>query len=644
MEGLHPPSRAATSSLPSEPRGLSAPTTDMIGRANLSHLERQGQVFSPRHVARNVRLLVGAATQHLQDDPALLPVQVSRRLPLRIRRGIGEVFLRAGTSLPAGSGVAALGAVMSGDDAAANALLETEPRSTSRLRDEVAVISDRADLLRGDSSAPVRARAAWSAGDLSGAVGVLEREGMGATAQARRFRSELRMLDLGYSLVPRPSGAGYLMREPGQPLCVLHLLTNSLPHTQSGYAVRTHNILTALDRHGIESVALTRTGYPVMVGKPFCADEDVVDGVRYCRSLPSRLGDTPQERLEQEVDEALRIVEHFRPHVIHATTDFRNALVAQAVSASTGIPWILEVRGLMEKTWIASHREGRSRDEAARSEKVEKIMAKEGELARLAHAVVTLSRGMARELEGRGVSPDRIVLVPNAVDETLLDERMTPQQARKGISERIEQTALAVGAVSALVDYEGFDTLLEAAAMILDDEGVPEEIRGGLQVVLVGDGVSAPKLREQARRLGIEDRVLLPGRVPREDAKRWVQALDVVVVPRKDLEVSRTVTPQKPVEAMALGRPVVVSDLPALRETVEGTSGEIAGVLVPPDDPARLAETLVDLLGDSLRREDLAQAGRAAAADRTWGAMMRRYESAYLSVLREADKEAIGGE
>ena len=55
------------------------------------------------------------------------------------------------------------------------------------------------------------------------------------------------------------------------------------------------------------------------------------------------------------MERALELVDEFRPHVIHATTNYYNALVAQAVSAATGLPWVLEMRGLMEKTWIASH-------------------------------------------------------------------------------------------------------------------------------------------------------------------------------------------------------------------------------------------------------------------------------------------------
>src|SRR5699024_6135838 len=187
----------------------------------------------------------------------------------------------------------------------------------------------------------------------------------------------------------------------GARLRVLHLLTNSLPHTQSGYSLRSHRILKALRDEGISSVALTRTGYPVMVGIPGAKDEDVVDGIRYVRTLPDRLPRTQEERLQTEVERALQLVAEFRPHVLHVTTNYQNVLVAQAVADATGLPWVFEVRGLMEQTWVASRRTDEARALAARSEKHDLVAAKEAEQAREADAVVTLSATMADELVGR---------------------------------------------------------------------------------------------------------------------------------------------------------------------------------------------------------------------------------------------------
>lgn len=595
-------------------------------------------------MARNLRLLVQAGAQHLIDDPVLFVVQVSRRMPLSARSGLGVVLRRVGITLPGGEGIAALGAYMAGNTLEAARIARTPTGMESRLRGEVAVLLDFEVPLGYGASAETRARAVWSHGELNAALEILEGAGRGEFRYARRLRSEIALLQPGKVLSPPNYNRDQSFRELSENLRVLHLVTNSLPHTQSGYSLRTHRILTSLREIGAESVAVTRTGYPVMIGAVAARDEDIIDGVRYVRVFPRSLPQTQEERLDRQVERAIELANEVRPHILHATTNYYNALVAQAVSAATGIPWVLEVRGLMEQTWIASHGSEISRSAAAASEKTRLIAAREGELAAAADAVVTLGRGMAEELIARGVPADSITLVPNGIDESLLAEELSPEQARAQISLEIPQGAFVVGAVSALVEYEGFDVLLRAVAAILDDPIVPSALKARLHVLLAGDGSAAPGLLDLARRLGIAERVHLPGRVPRGEAKTWVQALDVVTIPRLDREVTRTVTPQKPIEAMALSRPVVVSDLPALRETVTDAKGNPVGRLFPAEDAIALANAVVTLAEDDAGRREVGQLGRALAEQRTWDVLMRRYDSLYRQVSRTDGGGVSGGE
>ena len=98
-------------------------------------------------------------------------------------------------------------------------------------------------------------------------------------------------------------------------------------------------------------------------------------------------------------------------------------------------------------------------------------------------------------------------------------------------------------------------------------------------------------------------------------------------VPRRDLPVTRAVTPMKTVEASATGRPVVASDLPALAELVEDGR---TGLLVPAEDPAALATALDRLAEDPAERARLGAAGRDwALQTRTWEANARRYRALY---------------
>lgn len=156
--------------------------------------------------------------------------------------------------------------------------------------------------------------------------------------------------------------------------------------------------------------------------------------------------------------------------------------------------------------------------------------------------------------------------------------------------------------------------------------------------MIVGDGQAAPGLRALADQLDIADRTIMPGRVSRHAARTWVQALDVVVVPRLDVEVARTVTPQKPVEAMALGRPVIISDLPALRETVARADGTLNAVTHPAGSVPGLADAIMGLATDPARARRLAQTGLDAAANRTWPALVRQYGKLYADVISQEER------
>lgn len=593
---------------------------------------------------RNIRLLVQAAAQHLVDDPAFFAIQASRRLPFPVRVRVGVVLERAALRYP---GVGALGAMMAGhQDAAIDALRRNleSGRSPSRLGGEVAILLDRPDLLPQDAPAATRARAAWARGELREAVQILEHGGVGASSHARRLRSEIALVTAGHSLPLRNGDAGSsaaadISTSTERPLRVLHILTNSLPHTQSGYSLRSHRILTALRREGIESVALTRTGYPVMIGMLLARDEDVVDDIRYVRSLPRTLPRTQEERLQHQIEQAIRLVEEFRPDVLHATTNYLTALVAQTVSRATGIPWVLEVRGFMEQTWVASHSTDEGRKAARSSEKTLLIARREAELAEAADAVVTLSRTMADELVSRGVPGDRIHLAPNGVDDSLFERGMAPRKARAAVGldrcPDVPGDAILLGAASALVDYEGFDTLLHALALLVEDDSTPASVRDRLHVVLVGDGAARPGLVALADELGLSGRVHLPGRVERGAARRWVEALDVVIIPRLDLDVARLVTPQKPIEALALGRPVIASNLPALRESLSTAVGEPSARFFAPGSARELQKAIRCTVLDPSSADEHIERGRVIARDRSWSGVVGRYRDVYTQVLAE---------
>jgi glycosyltransferase involved in cell wall biosynthesis len=173
------------------------------------------------------------------------------------------------------------------------------------------------------------------------------------------------------------------------------------------------------------------------------------------------------------------------------------------------------------------------------------------------------------------------------------------------------------------VSYEGVTHLLDAIALLRSRH---RRVRG----LIVGDGAERVALEQRSARLGLGDVVRFTGRVPITAVKRYYAQIDVFVVPRTNDQVSRTVTPLKPLEAMALERAVVTSDVPALREIIQ--PGE-TGLVFTAEDASDLAAVVEPLLDDRPARDRLGKAAREwVIAERTWRRNGERYRELYAEL------------
>jgi glycosyltransferase involved in cell wall biosynthesis len=569
-------------------------------------------------VVRNFALAANTVAEHLAEAPFVLALLVSRRLPAPVVRPVARWIAAAA---PRSTGpVFMLACHAAGDE---QALIRRFENALNRLGSaehackaaEVALAAGKPDwadlfLSRGAASehfSATSARRKWYAGDMSGAVESLEAQGGRRPANQRsRLESELRVFE-GW----RPVLAKVKVNP--EPRRVLHLLTNSVPHTASGYARRSHSILTAQQEEGWDTLAVTRLGYPVQIGVLTARASDIIDGVHYQRLLPNRMAKSMDGRLQQQAEELLQVARKFRPSVIHTTTHFVNGLVAREVANALGVPWVYEVRGQLADTWASTRGDG-----ARTSERYRLFVERESEIMRSADLVITLGESMKRNIIAAGVPADRILIGPNAVGGDYLREPSHQGDARRALG--LHPDGQLIGTVSSLVDYEGLDDLVTAFALLAPR--LPK-----LKLVVVGDGTAAPALQNQVKRLGLAERVIFTGRVPAGQARLYHQALDIFVVPRKDMTVTRSVTPLKPVEALASARPVVASRLDALCEIVhDGVNGRV----VDPSDPTGLAGVLSELLEDESLRQRLGVAGRQdVLSRRTWKANAAAYAQAY---------------
>ncbi|MCG8591472.1 MAG: glycosyltransferase family 4 protein [Proteobacteria bacterium] len=165
----------------------------------------------------------------------------------------------------------------------------------------------------------------------------------------------------------------------------------------------------------------------------------------------------------------------------------------------------------------------------------------------------------------------------------------------------------SVLAVARLIPKKGIDTLIRALARTLENDELD------WRLVIAGDGYERAALEALVEALGVRRRVRFEGSVPNARVRELMAEADLLGLPcRTDALGDRDGVPVVLMEAMAAGLPVVVGDLPAVRELVE--DGETGRVVAPDDVPA-LARVLVQLCENPAEARRLAAAGRRRVED-----------------------------
>ena len=419
----------------------------------------------------------------------------------------------------------------------------------------------------------------------------------------RHARAEQRVRDGTWA-----PDAGPVALEP-VPGRILHFLQRSLPHHRSGSTYRTHYSVTAQAAAGLEPHVVTQPGFAT-------ASADAEGTEMHGGVVHHRLASAPaagiDERLTVYLEAASAVVEAVRPAVLHPASDYVNALVALELGRRYGLPVVYEVRGFPE---VLQSRWSGSRSTLERSVWRREV---EADCWRAADRIVTLAEVMKRRVVAHGVDPDRVVVVPNAVDSTAFEPREPDPALRARLG--IPEGDLVVGYISTLSRYEGLQYLIDAVARLRSSGR-------RVHALIVGEGAERAHLRQLARRLGIAGHVTLPGRVDHASVLSYYALIDLFVVPRTAETTCQLVTPLKPYEAMAAGRAVVVSATAALREMViDGKTG----ATFAPEDPADLARVIAALDDAPERRLALGRQAREWVSEhRSWRGNADRYLDLY---------------
>jgi colanic acid biosynthesis glycosyl transferase WcaI len=210
---------------------------------------------------------------------------------------------------------------------------------------------------------------------------------------------------------------------------------------------------------------------------------------------------------------------------------------------------------------------------------------------------------MAARIRDKGVEPDRLHVLPNWADLDTIRPGRRDNEIRRELGFKSEVVALYAGNLG---EKQGLETVLEAAALTRGNSG--------LKYLIAGEGAVRARLMAQAQNLGLENLSFLPLQ-SKERFGLLLAAADIHLVAQRQ-KASDLLMPSKLTNILAAGRPFIATALP---ETGLGqvTLESGAGLLVPPGNPAALAQTVLALAGDPQARKRL-------------GDRARRYAEAFL--------------
>jgi glycosyltransferase involved in cell wall biosynthesis len=214
---------------------------------------------------------------------------------------------------------------------------------------------------------------------------------------------------------------------------------------------------------------------------------------------------------------------------------------------------------------------------------------------RLAGHLIAVSQAVKKHLVGQGIPPERITVIYPGVDLGLFSRSGNGSVVRQELG--IPPQAVVVGMVGHLSRKKGHHVLLSAAERIV-------AARPDCRFLIVGGGPLMDVLEQAAGNAGLGAHVIFTGF--RADVRDMIEAMDIVVQP----SVAGEGLPASLLQAMALCKPVVASDLSGIPEIVEQDK---TGLLVTPGDAGELAEAVLKLARDGTLRAEMGSAARERA-------------------------------
>lgn len=280
------------------------------------------------------------------------------------------------------------------------------------------------------------------------------------------------------------------------------------------------------------------------------------------------------------------------------------------LKARYGVPYVCEYNGSMP--WMARHW-------VRRPLFLEKLALKT-ERASLANAdlIVAVTEESRDELAAAGYAPERILVNPNGVDPEVFHPDIDAGSVRRKYG---LEGKLVIGFIGTFGLWHGAEVLAEAFAELVRRR---PDLRPSLRLLMIGDGGQRAVAEAIVDRSGVREEVIFAGRLPQAHAPAALAACDVFASPHVPNPDGSPFfgSPTKLFEYMAMGRPIVASNLNQIGRILQH---EVTAVLVPPGNAVALSVGLERACDDAGLRQRLGAAARAVVVERfSWRAHTAR--------------------
>jgi glycogen(starch) synthase len=405
---------------------------------------------------------------------------------------------------------------------------------------------------------------------------------------------------------------------------ILHVLHHSLPYLD-GYSIRSKYIVEFQRKLNLTPIIITSAHHEIEVGHHVSGifhPQEIIDALTYYRTqFPQGQLKAWQLRkrffrervLIQALSKAIqRVLSAEHIDVIHAHSPVLCGIPALKAAKARQIPFVYEVRSFWETVF----------SEKSLQYKLGRYV--ETRLCRKADAVIAIAQPMVDDIIARGISAAKVYKVPNGVD---VDSFVPLEKDHTLLSKHNLQGCTVLGFIGSFYRFEGLECLIQAMAEVA--QRVPQA-----RLVLVGGGEEEQRIQQLSRQLQLTDKVICVGRVPHTEVLKYYSIMDILVYPRYSDRVTNLVTPLKPLEAMAMGKATIGSDVGGIRELLD--NGNV-GLLFEAGNVHDLADKITYMIHHARYRQELGEKGRDyILKQRSWEHIVPSYVKIYENILRRS--------